>query len=475
MALPGGRRTQQWPLPPRADLVSQFPLQRRSRRAGSTRSKISRRRVSSTWRSRGKTRRAGCSRAEGHALNHLESTEELYADVATCELARRRHFRVAAASRGRCLSREARQGADDHRRLSVVWRLGTRHVHRAARALHRDGPARRRARYSRGMGRRRFGGDAAESLSRSRRDSRSSTPSTPRSGMSSPSTIYLRAKSAANATFIADCHTQKLRDGDRSDSRRLPRRHAFRHPRRRRRLARLRRTRRQLTWMDAKVGRLGRHAAHRQAGRDSGAVDQCAVRSARNFRRAGRRYWRKAAPVLRRALLERRGRLPLRCDRLRSSTWRGRSSCFARIKSLPSAACRSCFFRPANAHVKSSMRSKRSCSRRSACARLRPANRVTSAHYGGGVAQRDGSYHQGTVWPWLIGPFVEAWLRVRGHSAEAKAEAAERFIAPLLEHLNHAGLGHISEIADADSPHTPAGCPFQAWSLGELLRLDSLL
>jgi glycogen debranching enzyme len=87
------------------------------------------------------------------------------------------------------------------------------------------------------------------------------------------------------------------------------------------------------------------------------------------------------------------------------------------------------------------------------------------------VAQRDGSYHQGTVWPWLIGAFVDAWLRVRGNTAEAKAEARQRFLPPLYEHLEHAGLGHISEIADAEAPHTPAGCPFQAWSVGELLLL----
>lgn len=96
-------------------------------------------------------------------------------------------------------------------------------------------------------------------------------------------------------------------------------------------------------------------------------------------------------------------------------------------------------------------------------------------HYGGSVAQRDGSYHQGTVWPWLIGAFVEAWLRVRGNSAEAKSRARARFLPPLYEHLQHAGLGHVSEIADGDPPHTPAGCPFQAWSLGELLRLEKLL
>jgi predicted glycogen debranching enzyme len=91
--------------------------------------------------------------------------------------------------------------------------------------------------------------------------------------------------------------------------------------------------------------------------------------------------------------------------------------------------------------------------------------------YQGGVRERDASYHQGTVWPWLIGPFVEAWLRVRGETPEAKQEARSKFLAPLLRHLNEAGLGHISEVADAEPPHTPRGCPFQAWSVGEVGRL----
>jgi predicted glycogen debranching enzyme len=93
-------------------------------------------------------------------------------------------------------------------------------------------------------------------------------------------------------------------------------------------------------------------------------------------------------------------------------------------------------------------------------------------HYEGGVVQRDGAYHQGTVWPWLIGPFVEAWVRVRGGTNAAKSEARGKFLAPILAHLDEAGLGHISEIADAEPPHTPRGCPFQAWSVGEVLRLD---
>jgi predicted glycogen debranching enzyme len=95
-----------------------------------------------------------------------------------------------------------------------------------------------------------------------------------------------------------------------------------------------------------------------------------------------------------------------------------------------------------------------------------------TARYAGGVAERDGAYHQGTVWPWLIGPFVEAFVRVHGGGADVKQTARARFLAPLLTHLADAGLGHVSEVADADAPHTPGGCPFQAWSLGEIVRLD---
>jgi glycogen debranching enzyme len=95
--------------------------------------------------------------------------------------------------------------------------------------------------------------------------------------------------------------------------------------------------------------------------------------------------------------------------------------------------------------------------------------------YGGGVLERDSGYHQGTVWPWLIGPFVQAWLRVRGDTRTARREADARFLAPLRAHLEVAGLGHISEVADAEPPHRPGGCPFQAWSLAELLRASRLI
>jgi predicted glycogen debranching enzyme len=106
---------------------------------------------------------------------------------------------------------------------------------------------------------------------------------------------------------------------------------------------------------------------------------------------------------------------------------------------------------------------------------LAPGEAGYQGRYAGGVRERDGAYHQGTVWPWLIGPFVEAWLRQRAFAPDAKREAERRFLEPLRAHLGVAGIDHISEIADGDPPHTPRGCPFQAWSLAELLRVSRLV
>ncbi|MHB2025395.1 MAG: amylo-alpha-1,6-glucosidase [Elusimicrobiota bacterium] len=103
---------------------------------------------------------------------------------------------------------------------------------------------------------------------------------------------------------------------------------------------------------------------------------------------------------------------------------------------------------------------------------LAPGEPGYQARYEGNVAARDGAYHQGTAWPWLLGAFVQAWVRVRGGGRDAKLRAREKFLAPLIRHLEDAGLGHISEISDAEPPFTPRGCPFQAWSVGEALRLE---
>jgi predicted glycogen debranching enzyme len=96
-------------------------------------------------------------------------------------------------------------------------------------------------------------------------------------------------------------------------------------------------------------------------------------------------------------------------------------------------------------------------------------------HYTGGVVERDSAYHQGPAWPWLAGPFVEAWLRARGGSTSAKAEARRKFLEPLQEIFLSSGTGHIPELYDGEEPYRPGGCPYQAWSLGELIRLEKIL
>ena len=98
---------------------------------------------------------------------------------------------------------------------------------------------------------------------------------------------------------------------------------------------------------------------------------------------------------------------------------------------------------------------------------LDPAdNRYRSEHRGDSAA-RDGAYHQGTVWPWLIGPYVEACLRA--------GRSAIELLSGLESHLAEFGLGSVSETADGGAPHSATGCPFQAWSVAELIRARQLL
>ena len=106
---------------------------------------------------------------------------------------------------------------------------------------------------------------------------------------------------------------------------------------------------------------------------------------------------------------------------------------------------------------------------------LSPRDEGYKPIYSGGVLDRDGAYHQGTVWAWMLGPLVEAWLAINGINKETTAEAKRRFLDPMEAHLDTAGLGHISEIADATEPFQPRGCPFQAWSLSEFIRVSKLV
>jgi predicted glycogen debranching enzyme len=93
---------------------------------------------------------------------------------------------------------------------------------------------------------------------------------------------------------------------------------------------------------------------------------------------------------------------------------------------------------------------------------LAPRNPAYRSVHRGSPAERDGAYHQGTVWPWLIGPYVEAVSRAGGDT--------DGLLDGLELHLGEAGLGSVSETADGDAPHATTGCPFQAWSVAELIR-----
>jgi 4-alpha-glucanotransferase len=106
---------------------------------------------------------------------------------------------------------------------------------------------------------------------------------------------------------------------------------------------------------------------------------------------------------------------------------------------------------------------------------LAPTDPAYAGRYLGDARQRDSVYHQGTVWPWLLGAYVDALLNVRGRQPKVLAEARE-LLHPLLGHLHHdACLGSVSEIFDGDPPHAPRGCVAQAWSVAELLRVFALL
>jgi predicted glycogen debranching enzyme len=96
---------------------------------------------------------------------------------------------------------------------------------------------------------------------------------------------------------------------------------------------------------------------------------------------------------------------------------------------------------------------------------LAPSDPAYQGVYGGDQAHRDAAYHEGTVWAWLFGPFIDAHLRVY-----QDPDAAMRFLDPLRDHLNAAGVGTVSEIFGGDAPFLPGGCIAQAWSVAETLR-----
>ncbi|HXI29584.1 MAG TPA: amylo-alpha-1,6-glucosidase [Vicinamibacterales bacterium] len=98
---------------------------------------------------------------------------------------------------------------------------------------------------------------------------------------------------------------------------------------------------------------------------------------------------------------------------------------------------------------------------------LAPGDREYKARYFGDLRARDAAYHQGTVWGWLVGPFIDAWLKVYPDDREGARQAIQGF----MPHLDDACIGSVSEVFDAEAPYTARGCIAQAWSVAELLRV----
>ena len=97
---------------------------------------------------------------------------------------------------------------------------------------------------------------------------------------------------------------------------------------------------------------------------------------------------------------------------------------------------------------------------------LAPGEPPYKPRYDGDLRSRDAAYHQGTVWPWLVGPYIDAWLKVHPD----QPAAAQDFLAGFAAHLGESCIGTISEIFDAEAPYAPRGCAAQAWSVAEVLR-----
>jgi predicted glycogen debranching enzyme len=103
---------------------------------------------------------------------------------------------------------------------------------------------------------------------------------------------------------------------------------------------------------------------------------------------------------------------------------------------------------------------------------LSPGHKLYKGIYYGNQETRDNAYHQGTVWPWLLGPFCDGWLRVYGIQGVQKVR---NLIFGLEECMSEHGISTLSEIHDGDPPHAPRGAISQAWSVSEVLRIIELL
>ena len=100
---------------------------------------------------------------------------------------------------------------------------------------------------------------------------------------------------------------------------------------------------------------------------------------------------------------------------------------------------------------------------------LSPSDPQYKGRYEGSLHDRDAAYHQGTAWPWLLGPFLKAYVAVNGHSSEAR-EQGRKWLTEFRRYIENEGVGQLPELFDGDAPHRAGGCIAQAWTVGELLR-----
>ena len=226
----------------------------------------------------------------------------------------------------------------------------------------------------------------------------------------------------------------------------------------------------QLTWMDAKVGdwvvtpRRGKAVEINALWYNALRLLEQWLREEKRRSRAPAdcRACRAGARVVQPALLVRRGRLSLR---------RGRRKTAATIRRCrPNQILAISLRHPGAGRSDVEAGARRRCSSKLltpvGLRSLAPGHPDYKPKYYGDLRSRDAAYHQGTVWAWLIGPFIDAWLKVHPDDRRRRARLLDGFVP----HLGEACIGSISEIFDAEAPFTPRGCIAQAWSVAEVLR-----
>ena len=466
----GSARALQRQLPRRAAVVSRLPLRggagaRAGRRRGSGR-------AGRVPLGSGRGRRGAAARRRRGARRATATRRTASTACAARSAPAARRFATPPRARGRRLPRAARRRQDHRRRLSLVHRLGARHVHRPARTLPRHRPPGRRAVDPARVGRTSSPKACCPTASSTRATRPSTTRSTPRSGTSSRCTSTSRPPTPRAGPASAR-DRKALGRGGAGDPRGYVRGTRYgiradgRRPARRRRAGRA-------AHLDGRQGgRLGGDAAHRQAGGDPGALAQRAP------------HRRAVHAELRGALRARAGERSRAASgttaTAASTTWWTPTTCPARLDpTLPAQPDlrrrRPALLRCSTARgpARSWTRSSGGSGRRSGCGRWHPATRrlhrrATRAAFARATARTT----RARSGPGCSGRSSRPGSGCAATAADVRREARRRFLEPLLRAPRRRRAWATSRRSPTPSRRTrPRGCPFQAWSVGEALRLD---